>query len=91
VYVPAGVFASTVIVVPLIVICDVAPDTFSSLTAAGITALIAIQVLLNIAVVTSTMPVTGIPLPFFSYGGTSLLFLLTEVGILLNISRYISK
>jgi len=68
-----------------------APDTFSSLTAAGITALIAIQVLLNIAVVTSTMPVTGIPLPFFSYGGTSLLFLLTEVGILLNISRYISK
>jgi len=68
-----------------------APDTFSSLTAAGITALIAIQVILNIAVVTSTMPVTGIPLPFFSYGGTSLLFLLTEVGILLNISRYISK
>lgn len=68
-----------------------APDTFSSLTAAGITALIAIQVILNIAVVTSSMPVTGIPLPFFSYGGTSLLFLLTEVGILLNISRYITK
>ena len=68
-----------------------APDTFSSLTAAGITALIAIQVLLNIAVVTSTMPVTGVPLPFFSYGGTSLMILLTEVGVLLNISRYISK
>ena len=68
-----------------------APDTFSSLTAAGITALIAIQVLLNIAVVTSTMPVTGVPLPFFSYGGTSLMILLTEVGILLNISRYITK
>jgi len=74
-----------------IMISRKAPDTFSSLTAAGITALIAIQVVLNIAVVTSSMPVTGIPLPFFSYGGTSLLFLLTEVGILLNISRYITK
>lgn len=74
-----------------ILIARKAPDTFSSLTVSGITALIAIQVLLNIAVVTSTMPVTGIPLPFFSYGGTSLLFLLTEVGIVLNISRYTSK
>ena len=74
-----------------ILIARKAPDTFSSLTVSGITALIAIQVLLNIAVVTSTMPVTGIPLPFFSYGGTSLLFLLTEIGIILNISRYTSK
>ena len=74
-----------------ILISRKAPDTFSSLTVAGITALIAVQVLMNIAVVTSTMPVTGIPLPFFSYGGTSLFFLLTEVGIVLNISRYTSK
>ena len=74
-----------------ILIARKAPDTFSSLTVAGITALIAIQVLLNIAVVTSTMPVTGIPLPFFSYGGTSLMILLTEIGIVLNISRYTSK
>lgn len=74
-----------------IIIARKAPDTFSSLTVAGITALIAVQVLLNIAVVTSTMPVTGIPLPFFSYGGTSLFLLLTEIGIVLNVSRYTNK
>jgi cell division protein FtsW len=65
-----------------------APDTFGGLVALGITSLIAIQVIINIAVVTSSMPVTGMPLPFFSYGGTSLIFLLSGVGILLNISRY---
>lgn len=65
-----------------------APDMFGSLLAAGITSLIAIQVVLNVAVVTSSMPVTGIPLPFFSYGGTSLVFLMADVGILLNVSRY---
>lgn len=64
-----------------------APDMFGSLIAVGITTLIAIQVIINIAVVTSSMPVTGMPLPFFSYGGTSLLILLCEVGVLLNISR----
>lgn len=65
-----------------------APDTFGSLVAIGITTLIAIQVIINVAVVTASMPVTGMPLPFFSYGGTSLIFLMTSVGILLNISRY---
>jgi len=65
-----------------------APDTFGSLTAAGITSLIAVQVIINVAVVTSSMPVTGMPLPFFSYGGTSLVFLMSEVGILLNISKH---
>jgi cell division protein FtsW len=60
---------------------------FGSLIAVGITSLIAIQVIINIAVVTSSMPVTGMPLPFFSYGGTSLLILLCEIGVLLNISR----
>ena len=64
------------------------PDMFGSLVAIGITSLIAVQVVINVAVVTSSMPVTGMPLPFFSYGGTSLVFLLFEVGILLNISRY---
>ena len=64
-----------------------APDMFGSLIAVGITSLIAIQVIINIAVVTSSMPVTGMPLPFFSYGGTSLLILLCEIGVLLNISR----
>ena len=66
-----------------------APDKFSCYLATGITALIAIQILINIAVVTSTMPVTGMPLPFFSYGGSSLLFLMGGIGILLNISKHI--
>jgi cell division protein FtsW len=65
-----------------------APDTFSSLVATGITSLIAVQSLFNIAVVTNSVPPTGVSLPFFSSGGTSLLFFLVEVGILLNISRY---
>lgn len=64
-----------------------APDMFGSLLAVGITSLIAIQVIINIAVVTSSMPATGMPLPFFSYGGTALFLLLCEMGILLNISR----
>ena len=67
------------------------PDMFGSLMAIGITALIAIQVIINVAVVTSSMPATGMPLPFFSYGGTSLFFLLCEMGILLNISRASAK
>lgn len=64
-----------------------APDKFSSLTAFGITMLITVQVLMNVAVVTSSMPVTGISLPFFSYGGTSLVILLAGMGILINISK----
>lgn len=64
-----------------------APDMFGSLLAAGITTLIGTQAIMNIAVVTSSMPNTGVPLPFFSYGGTSLVILLCSVGILLNISR----
>ena len=68
-----------------------APDMFGSLVAVGITSLIGLQAIINIAVVTSSMPVTGMPLPFFSYGVTSLLILLCSVGILLNISRAGSK
>ena len=68
-----------------------APDMFGSLVAIGITSLIGLQAIINIAVVTSSMPVTGMPLPFFSYGVTSLLILLCSVGILLNISRATSK
>lgn len=64
-----------------------APDMFGSLLAVGITSLIGIQAVINIAVVTSSMPATGMPLPFFSYGGTALFILLCEVGILLNVSR----
>ncbi len=65
-----------------------APDSFGSLIAVGITSLVGLQAIINIAVVTSSMPNTGMPLPFFSYGGTALLILLCAVGILLNISRY---
>lgn len=65
-----------------------APDTFGCLLAIGVTSLIAVQVLINIAVVTSSMPVTGMPLPFFSAGGSSLLFIMAGMGIVLNISRY---
>lgn len=68
-----------------------AEDLFGSLIAVGITALIAIQSILNIAVVTNSIPNTGISLPFLSYGGTSLIILLACVGILLNISRSAKK
>lgn len=60
---------------------------FGSLVAAGLTAQVGIQTILNIAVVTNTMPNTGISLPFFSYGGTSLVMLLAEMGIVLAVSR----
>ena len=65
-----------------------APDRFSCLMATGITAKLAIQTLMNLFVVTGILPVTGAALPFFSYGGTALLLQLGEMGILLNISRY---
>ncbi|MBQ9848820.1 MAG: cell division protein FtsW [Clostridia bacterium] len=64
------------------------PNRFCSLLTMGITAQVVIQVLLNFAVVTNSIPSTGISLPFFSYGGTSLLILLAEMGIVLSISRY---
>ncbi len=63
------------------------PDRFGALVAAGLTAQVGIQTLLNIAVVTNSVPNTGISLPFFSYGGTSLLMLLGQMGVILSISR----
>ena len=62
-------------------------DRFSFLVVAGITTLLAIQVFLNVAVVTNLVPCTGISLPFFSYGGTALLIQLGEMGIILSASR----
>ncbi len=68
-----------------------APDTFGSLLAAGITIMIVFQAAINIGVVSGVLPVTGITLPFISYGGSSLLFTMVGVGLLLNISRYSSN
>lgn len=71
------------------VIANNAPDMFGSMLAVGVLAHIAIQVILNIAVVTNTIPNTGITLPFISYGGTSVIFLMIEMGIVLNVSMHI--
>lgn len=68
-----------------------ARDMYGSLIATGITSAFALQILVNIAVVTCTVPVTGMPLPFFSYGGTALFINLCAMGILLNISRTCGK
>ena len=64
-----------------------AKDTYSRLLAMGIMIKIAVQTLLNVAVVTNTIPNTGISLPFFSYGGSSLVMIFMEMGIILSISR----
>ncbi len=69
-------------------ISEKAPDLFSKILALGITAWIGGQMILNISAMTALTPLTGIPLPFFSYGGTSLSMILASCGILLNISRY---
>lgn len=71
-----------------IIIAVKSEDTFGTFLASGLTALVAVQSLINIAVVTSSIPTTGINLPFISFGGTSLLFYMVGIGILLNISRY---
>ena len=70
-------------------IANNAPDLFGALLVVGVMGHIAIQVILNIAVVTNTIPNTGITLPFISYGGTSVLFLLMEMGVVLSVSNQI--
>jgi len=68
-----------------------APDRLGSLLATGITVWIGVQAFLNIAANIALGPLTGIPLPFFSYGGSSMVVILTAIGILLNISKYSNK
>lgn len=70
------------------VVANNAADLFGSLIVVGVMAHIAVQVILNVAVVTKTVPNTGITLPFISYGGTSVLFLLSEIGMVLSVSRH---
>jgi cell division protein FtsW len=65
-----------------------APDSFSSVLAAGLTVMIALQLIINVGVVTASLPITGIPLPLISSGGSSLVFTMMGVGVLLNISKY---
>ncbi len=71
-----------------IVIAMHAPDTYSSILTMGIISQVGLQCIMNIAVVTGSMPVTGVSLPFFSYGGSSLIMLLVEMGMILSVSRY---
>ncbi len=88
------VFAVAVIILFLLLIwrgfyiAKNAPSKFSSLMVMGIILQVAIQVFLNIGVVSGALPSTGVSLPFFSYGGSSLLILMAEMGIVLNVSRY---
>lgn len=64
-----------------------AKDMYGRLLSTGIISVVAIQLIINVAVVTGSMPVTGIPMPFISYGGTSMVFIMAAMGILLNISK----
>ena len=66
-----------------------APDLYGALIVVGVIAHIAVQVIVNIAVVTNSCPPTGVPLPFISYGGTALFFLLAEMGLVLSVARQI--
>ena len=71
----------------MMVIANNARDLFGALLVVGVMAHLSIQVILNIAVVTNTIPNTGISLPFISYGGTSVCFLLAEMGLVLSVAR----
>lgn len=71
----------------MMVIANNAKDLYGALLVTGIMSHIAIQVVLNIAVVTNTIPNTGVILPFISYGGTSLVFLMAEMGLALSVSK----
>ncbi|MCR5527307.1 MAG: putative lipid II flippase FtsW [Lachnospiraceae bacterium] len=77
----------TILIWRFLIVANTAPDLFGSLLVVGVMAHISLQVVLNIAVVTNTIPNTGVTLPFISFGGTSIVFLMTEIGIALNVSR----
>ncbi len=68
-----------------------APDLFGKILATGIVTMFALHVMINLAVVSNLIPVTGMSLPFFSYGGTAIISLIVQVGILLNISKISNK
>ena len=91
-----GVFGAIIVLVlfgmllyRLLFIAQNAPDAYGALMVTGIFAHIAIQVILNVAVILNLIPTTGVTLPFISYGGTSILFLMVEMGLALNVSARI--
>jgi cell division protein FtsW len=91
-----GVFGAVLVILMFVMmlyrlffIAQNAPDLLGSLIVSGIFVHIALQVVLNIAVVTNMIPTTGITLPFVSYGGTSILFLMAEMALALSVSRQI--
>jgi cell division protein FtsW len=88
-----GAFCVIALFIVLIYRCTViainAADRFGGLVAVGVMTHVAIQVLINISVVTNTIPPTGVPLPFISYGGSSICFMLLEMGLVLSVARQI--
>lgn len=85
----AVIFMFIMLLWRMMIIANNAPDLFGALLVVGVIGHIAIQVILNIAVVTNSIPNTGISLPFISYGGSSVLFLLIEIGLVLSVARRI--
>ena len=90
-----GLFGAISIIVLFIIMCwrmmvvaTHASDLFGSLITVGVMIHIAVQVILNIAVVTNSIPNTGVTLPFFSYGGSAIMILLAEIGLVLNVAKH---
>ncbi|MBO4514820.1 MAG: FtsW/RodA/SpoVE family cell cycle protein, partial [Lachnospiraceae bacterium] len=77
----------TILIWRMMIIANNASDLFGGMLVTGVIAHIAVQAILNVAVVTNTIPNTGISLPFISYGGSSVIFLLIEIGLVLSVAR----
>ena len=82
-----GILIFLLLIWRLMIIANNASDLFGALLVVGVLGHIAIQVILNVAVVTNSMPNTGVSLPFISYGGSSILFLLIEMGLVMSVAR----
>ena len=83
----AVIFMFMILIWRMVIIATHAVDLQGAMIVVGVIAHIAVQVILNIAVVTNTIPNTGISLPFISYGGTSICFLMFEMGVVMNVAR----
>ena len=85
------ILAFLVLIWRIVVIACHAPDLFGTMLCVGVMLQLAIQVIINVAVVTNSIPSTGIPLPLISYGGTSAMIIMLEMGIILGVSRQIKQ